>query len=126
MPTVWPRASPGSPALQAPVWHGSDLSGWTPAVHYGARVKIDSTDGAVLRRFLNPPKQLQWNDVPEAIRQAVESSFPGFAAQSPRCAKNCRKYVFVGTYNGNPGRVEVDCDSEGRLLELEKERQAGR
>ena len=76
---------------------------------------------SIIRRVLNPPKVVSWAEVPEAIREAAGSALPGFAAESTRHDPHMGKYVMSGSYRGNQGRLEVECNRRGEISEIEFE-----
>ncbi len=80
---------------------------------------------SIVRRVLNPPKPLQWLEVPAPVRQAVESSLPGFSPLSQQVFEGGRKYKIDGSYRGHTGRVEVEMGAQGEVKEIEYDENPG-
>jgi hypothetical protein len=73
----------------------------------------------IISRVLNPPKPLQWSEVPLDIREAIEANLSGFVVESQRERDGRGEWLFQGAYKGHSGRVEIECDRDGRISEFE-------
>ncbi|NNC89139.1 MAG: hypothetical protein HKN82_11830 [Akkermansiaceae bacterium] len=76
---------------------------------------------AVIRNIRNPPRQIEWSDVPGELRNALRDSLAGFEVQTVTHVPVAMKYKLRGTYRGREGRAELECGPKGALQEIEYE-----
>lgn len=76
---------------------------------------------AIIKNALNPPRDLDWQEVPSKIREVVTSVFSEFEVDSSRYIPVARKYKIRGQYRGRSVEIEVEGSSDGSIRELELE-----
>lgn len=75
----------------------------------------------IIKNLLNPPKKIEWADVPEGPRSLFEASIPGFEVSGGLHIPGARKYKLQGEYRGQEMRGEIEYDSFGNVEEIECE-----
>lgn len=80
---------------------------------------------AVIRRKLNPYRDVGWHELPAEMRTELERVLPGFQPGPARLTKNGDEARAEGTYQGEPIWVEGEFDASGQMIELEAETHRG-
>ena len=75
----------------------------------------------LIKTKLTKPKTIAWTDVPEPLRTTFETSLYGFEVEQVMKSKTELedKILIRGKYRGEPLEAEIECDSEGNLIEIE-------
>ena len=76
---------------------------------------------SIVRNLLNPPREMPWPEVPQPIRQAIESGFPEFVVKAVRHVPVKHEYEILGSYQNRRAQIEVECHPKGGIREIEFE-----
>lgn len=76
---------------------------------------------AIFQNIKNPPRDIEYEEVPEAVKNVVERLFPDFPRDQVRFAPVRKSYSLKGVYQGDKAEIDLELDKKGRLLEFEFE-----
>jgi len=74
---------------------------------------------AIIQNLRNPPRNIDYSELPEIAQLEIQSCFPEFEVESVRFSPAVREYLLKGLYKGNQVKIEAEMTSAGLLDELE-------